>query len=294
MRTMQNIPMALLKPPPNARTLKQSVVQQLADSIAIIGLQQPIIVRRGPVSERGLIKQGFIVVAGNHRYHAMQKLERDSIEAWVMGEDDSEINLELIEIDENLCRSEYTTAQRSKAIKRRKELWEALNDKLSGVPPSLGGRGNTEFATETSDASGMSKRSINEHVARAEALGPSIDDVVGTSLDTTRELDALAHMQPDERDELIAKAKAGQKVSARKPKKEETETGFFVPAFIETLEKMAAKFERDMRMSVEDAVLNLRKLIDPKDKQTIARLNNALLPFEAIQGAAVIISVKAA
>lgn len=51
------------------------------------------------------------------------------------------------------------------------------------APVSKGGRGNVEFASDTSKTSGMDKATINRHVARAEALGPDIHEVVGTSLD---------------------------------------------------------------------------------------------------------------
>lgn len=38
------------------------------------------------------------------------------------------------------------------------------------------------FASETAAVSGQSKQDINRHIARAEALGPAINDVIGTSL----------------------------------------------------------------------------------------------------------------
>jgi len=111
----------------------------------------------------------------------------------------TELDAELIEIDENLCRSELTAAQRSSAIRRRKEIWTALHPEESGRnSPTLGGRGNTSFASETAEVSGESKRRINEHLARAEALSDDLDEVVGTSLDKGVELDALGKYNPAE------------------------------------------------------------------------------------------------
>lgn len=52
--------------------------------------------------------------------------------------------------------------------------------------PTIASRGAgrpKEFAAATSEAAGMTKRSINEHLARAEALGNDLDRVTGTSLD---------------------------------------------------------------------------------------------------------------
>ena len=51
-----------------------------------------------------------------------------------------------------------------------------------------------EFAADTAAAAGVTKRSINEHLARAEALGDDLPRVTGTSLDKGVELDALAKL----------------------------------------------------------------------------------------------------
>jgi ParB/RepB/Spo0J family partition protein len=217
MKTLHSIPLSMLKPSPKARPLKQATVDQIAESISTIGLQQPIIVRRGPVSERGLIKQGFIVVAGHHRYSAALKLSLHEIDAWV-AEDESEANLELIEIDENLCRAELTFAQRSASIVRRKELWETIQKAELSAESADNHRGvgrPVSFAEDTARVTGECPRRIREQLARADALGDDLNDVVGTSLDKGVELDALCKLDEDKRKELIARAKAGEEVSAR-------------------------------------------------------------------------------
>lgn len=87
---------------------------------------------------------------------------------------DEHLRAELIEIDENLCRSELTPAQRSSFAKRRKQIWEALHpdDKqVAQVAPPVAKHGHVQekgFAAETAAVSGMSKASINRHVARVE------------------------------------------------------------------------------------------------------------------------------
>ena len=113
------------------------------------------------------------------------------------------LGAELLEIDENLCRSELTASQRAQAIKRRKAIWEALHPGETGgknLPTCLsdGRKGGPQheqgFAAETAAVSGESKRAINQHLARAEALGDDLPRVTGTSLDKGVELDALAKL----------------------------------------------------------------------------------------------------
>lgn len=119
------------------------------------------------------------------------------IEASVLSGDESHLEIELIEIDENLCRAELTPAQRAAAIKRRKQIWEALHPGGTNCSTSLadgrkaGPQHEQQFACETAAISGQSKQDINRHLARADALGPDLLAVAGTSLDKGVELDAL-------------------------------------------------------------------------------------------------------
>ena len=88
------------------------------------------------------------------------------------------------------------------AIKRRKEIWEALHP--GGKTFSTRGTDGTfakgdakekGFAADTAKSSGMTKQAINQHVARAEALGDDINRVVGTSLESAEiRWDKLSHL----------------------------------------------------------------------------------------------------
>jgi len=71
------------------------------------------------------------------------------------------------------------------------------------------------FAASTAAVSGESKRAINQHLARADALGDDLERITGTSLDKGVELDALAKLPEPERKDLIDRAEAGENVSAR-------------------------------------------------------------------------------
>lgn len=211
------IPLERLAPADYARPISETAVESLMQSIERLGLLQPIIVVVAKIN-RGVLCDGWRIVAGHHRVEAHRRLGRDGIEATVMAST-SHIEAELIEIDENLCRAELTPAQRAVAIKRRKQIWEALHPDQSGASCAtlpITGRGNTQFAANTASVSGESKSQINRHLARADALGDDLAAVAGTSLDKGVELDALKALPVAERKALIAQAHRGEPVSARK------------------------------------------------------------------------------
>lgn len=240
----QRVELARLVASAQPRPLVMEAVDKLASSIRDVGLIQPITVKACSMMIGGLAGKGFQIVAGHHRVAACRALGWTEIDAIVI-EAGEHLQAELIEIDENLCRSELTAAQRSKAIKRRKEIWEALHpvkpqrfdsvmdalgtvegpmteaeerEQVEPVIPPVAKHGHAQeksFAAATADASGMTKQAINRHLSRAEALGDDLDKVTGTSLDKGVELDALKAMTPEQRAPLIERAQAGEKVSSR-------------------------------------------------------------------------------
>lgn len=217
-----SIPLDLVVAADHARPVAGAAVDILAHSMAQIGLLQPVIVVKARVN-RGAMTDGYRIVAGGHRLAAARTLGWETIAAFVLDSDTGNLEAELIEIDENLCRAELTPAQRAAAIARRKQIWEALhptggNSFSTGRnPDGRFGEGQQQFAADTAKAAGMTKQSINQHLSRASALGADLQAVAGTSLDKGVELDALKAIPAPERKELISRARAGEKVSARKP-----------------------------------------------------------------------------
>lgn len=69
----------------------------------------------------------------------------------------------------------------------------------------------------TAKSTQQAVRTVRRDAQRGEALGEeTLTAVKGTSLDTGAELDALVKLPETERAEIVAKAAAGEKVSARK------------------------------------------------------------------------------
>lgn len=221
---VRKVNLGALRASAQPRPLVTADVDKLAASIAQVGLIQPITVREVAMMQGPLAGSGYQIVAGHHRVAACRALGWTEVDAIVVTAA-SHLNAELLEIDENLCRSELTASQRAQAIKRRKAIWEALHPggKLEvgqiGPPQDVAHGGarpqRVEFANDTAKVTGESKRDVNRHLARAEALGDDLPRVTGTSLDKGVELDALAKLPEADRAELIERAQAGEKVSAR-------------------------------------------------------------------------------
>ena len=235
----QRVPLQSLQASYQPRPLNTGDVDGLAASIREVGLIQPITVRQLPAMHKGLAEQVFQIVAGHHRVAAARALGWTEIDAVVI-EPGSNLKAELIEIDENLIRSELTPAQRAHYTARRAEIREALQPyvapkecqddaevegtgdqtlatSLDTLPDGRkkGPQHQKAFAAETAALTGQSKSSINQHRARGEALGDDALRVVGTSLDKGVELDALTKLPEPKRKELIDRAAAGEKVTAR-------------------------------------------------------------------------------
>ena len=212
----RKLSMALIYPRDEGRAVQKDRVAPLAQSMQEIGLRTPITVRAAKrVSDCAEI-DAWEIVCGRHRYEAALTLQWQEIDCFVTTDD--ELHSQLWEIDENLMRTELSAADEASYLKRRKEIWRALNPNNGENFPTIPvGPGRPKgFAQETSEKTGRDKKAINQKVRRAEELGDDIDRVRGTSLDKGVELDALVALPKKQRERLIAQAEAGEKVSAAK------------------------------------------------------------------------------
>lgn len=240
---VQSIELAHVQRASNARSLEKKAVDGIAASMREIGQITPVVVVARDIAVHGVMVPGFLLIAGNHRVEAARSIAWTHIDARVVT--GSSLENELIEIDENLCRAELTAAQRASHIKRRKQIWEALHpaepqrvadlerqrgSETGGASCATsqpddclpdgrrkGPQHQKEFAASTAEVTGESKATINRQLAVADALGDDLGKVEGTSLDKGVELQALAKLPEQDRKDLIDRAAAGEKVSAREP-----------------------------------------------------------------------------
>jgi ParB-like chromosome segregation protein Spo0J/N6-adenosine-specific RNA methylase IME4 len=201
--------------PGRLRALRPERVAELAESMLINGLLQPIVLRTGKGS-------GYTLVAGWHRFEAAKLLKWPSIRANIF-EGMKADAIELAEIDENLIHIDLTPAERAMHIARRKELYEAAHPETKkGAAPGAG-RGKRKrpqesqdetFVKDTAAKTGKGRSTVARDATRGTKV-VVLADVVGTSLDEGAQLDALAKLPEVEQRKLAEKAKAGEKVSAK-------------------------------------------------------------------------------
>jgi hypothetical protein len=163
------------------------------------------------------------LVIGLHRLKAAMKLGWTQIRATAHGKMTND-EADLAEIDENLCRSELSPAERANHIGLRKAIYERQHPTTKhGAAPGAG-RGKKKspkepklgsFGEATAKATGQSKTKIKRDAKRHKELGALLDKINGTCLDTGVEMDALAKLPEAEQEALVARAAAGEKVSAK-------------------------------------------------------------------------------
>jgi N6-adenosine-specific RNA methylase IME4 len=174
-------------------------------------------------------KNKFRVVAGRHRCEAAKSEGWKRIRATVLpyATKTDRLHAELIEIDENLCRNNLSEAAESALMARRKAVYEQLHPetthggkrpaKAEGASRQIGDLNDRKrFSELTAQATGKSERSVQRTAQRGQALGvETLQKLVGTSLDKGVELDALIALAPEKRTEVVKRAVAGEKVSAK-------------------------------------------------------------------------------
>ncbi|MEX0285105.1 MAG: hypothetical protein AB3N23_10880 [Paracoccaceae bacterium] len=86
-------------------------------------------------------------------------------------------------------RSELTPTQQAEHLAKRKELWGMREVSAQVEPKPQGGR-PAQFASDTAEATGAAKSSINRAISRAEGVTDEVrDEIRGTDLDKGTVLD---------------------------------------------------------------------------------------------------------
>ena len=186
---------------PGRRDTQQKNVEELARSIAAVGLMNPI-----------TVTQDNTLIAGLHRLEAVKLLGWTEIEC-VVSEADG-LQAELAEIDENFVRAGLSHRELGDLLLRRKELYEALHPKTrqgqrngqTAKNDSLTLLAAKPFSEDTADKLGVSKRTVERLVQTAANLTPEAKKTIRDAGDKISKGAALkiSRLPPDQQEEAAA------------------------------------------------------------------------------------------
>ncbi len=211
--------------PERLRAIDPAKVKALAESMAEIGLQQPISVWSPNSTTCNL-------VAGYHRLLAARQLKWNEIDCVFVEMED--LDRQLWEIDENLCRVDLTDAERAEHTAKRAEIFRQKAEcaKLAQTKPDASknaDKGQGEFIEETAQATGKSTRSVKRDKSRGEKIAPDVmRDIQGTGIENSGvQLDALEKVDHEQQRAAVKQVNLGQEKDVRDaldPNRMETES----------------------------------------------------------------------
>jgi ParB family chromosome partitioning protein len=200
---MKNIPIASIKVENRLRPLNAEKVAELAESIAQVGLLQPI----------GVRPDGTLVY-GYHRLEACKQLGWTEIPAVVVDGDD--LHAELAEISENLIRNELTLLERAEHLARMRAVYEQLYPNARGVGrPAKNSATVAAFSEWAAAQAGLAQRTIRHYVHLAESVAPEVRDAIRRTpiANDGAELKSLASLEPSKQ-RAVAELIASRAVSS--------------------------------------------------------------------------------
>ena len=133
------------------------------EGVGYDGLRHPVEVREG--AEDG----HYILISGLHRVIALKELGRESIAAVVLDVD--AVRAELLELEENLVRSDLTALDRAIFVARFREMFEAEHGEVkAGRPVEDNGDNVSPFFEVAVGRLGMHEKSIKRALQIANGL----------------------------------------------------------------------------------------------------------------------------
>ena len=186
---------------PGRRDTQQRNVEELARSIAAVGLMNPI-----------TVTQDNTLIAGLHRLEAVKLLGWTEIECTVSDADG--LQAELAEIDENFVRAGLSHRELGDLLLRRKELYEAIHPETrQGMRNGQTAKNENfslldtkSFSQDTAEKLGVSKRTVEQLVQTAANLTPEAKKIIRDSDAKITKGAALkiSRLPPDQQEEAAA------------------------------------------------------------------------------------------
>lgn len=196
-------------PEDRLRPVDEEGLDGLVESIQISGVLEPPIV-----------DPSLTVVAGVRRVYAAKAAGMKTITVAVRSLD--ELHRQLVEIDENLCRTELSHLQRARHLARRKALYEQLHPEARrGGNRGIGGGGKLPndipgFVDDVSTQTGRGKSTVFEDCKVGSMPSDVLDSLVGTPIENKKgQLLLMAKEAEDVQRAVAAAIQAGHAESVK-------------------------------------------------------------------------------
>lgn len=196
-----------IKVNPGRREVEPEDIKSLADSIAELGLLNPI-----------TIDQGYTLIAGRHRLEAAKLLGWMEIECTVT--DLQGLQAELAEIDENFVRKNLSVIDFGNLLLRRKEIYEILHPETKqGMRNGQTSKnenssvlGTKSFAQDTAEKLGVSSRTVETQIQTAKNLTPTTKEIIRGSDTKVTKMNALklSRLEPEQQEGAATQLVAGE------------------------------------------------------------------------------------
>ena len=194
---------------PGRREAAPGDVQRLSESVAEVGMMNPI-----------TVTADHTLIAGLHRLEAAKRLGWTEIECSISDMD--ALHTELAEIDENVIRTGLSDLELSELLARRKKIYETLHPatiarNLPGHASNYESSGDKltgeekPFSQDTAEKMGVSPRTVERHVQIAENLTPEAKEILhGTDKKITKQdLTKLSRLEPGQQNEAAKRLTEG-------------------------------------------------------------------------------------
>jgi ParB/RepB/Spo0J family partition protein len=283
MTVSRYIPLKDIQRRSDARAIDRANVDRIKISIAEVGLLSPVVVR--PLSG-----DAFELIAGNHRFLAVQELGEADILAIEVDKID-DLRAEMAMIDENLIRAELTASEWAGQTARRKAIYLELHPETAHggdrKSDQVANSATRSFADETAAISGQSARTVRQDAERGEKIAAAALGLIkGTKLDTGVYLDKLKRVPQDKQ---VEKVKAD--LAAPEPERKSNsqggvagryQSGSSAPTPPVTFDDIRAALETLCQLKAED----FQKLCPPTKRPAMhQRMDRLITVFEQVKEA---------
>ena len=218
-RKIVAIPVDLIDAGPRKRELDPDWAALIAETMRDRGQDTPIIVREASPDGRHLL------VAGMHRLAALQIAGIGTADAFVFT--GSDLEAELVEIDENLIRRELSELDRATFLAERQRIWQALypatkpggdrrSDQIRKSANLVQAALTERFSDATARKLGVSSDTIDRAIRRFRAIAEDVRKRLATTriAQVGSELDALARFSHEQQRRIAAELLAAEAPAA--------------------------------------------------------------------------------